>query len=1364
MDRDALIDALVDRGAASRAQLEKASRDLSGKALVDALVAEGCPPRQVAAAVCAVTGLREAPRSALLRPKLPPGLGVKPETWLELRAAPFDVEDDGSLAVAVTDPSVEVDLLTLDAPIPQLYVATAGEIEVALKRAFPGLADPDGETRLAPPTGPSPSEIRNAVPLDDEEAPRIGNDLPTVGLPALSDKDDDGFAEPPVTDAPVVVTRDDFNVPPTIASDELPPGFDDADDEDDDFDGPTQAVDPSAFLPQLASGLNAEALEDDEALAPPPADDDDDDGDFEPKTVAMSAHEMRQQLKAIGAVPRSQPDAEALIDAEEDAATLTLSKTEMRAALGRDKSDARVAFADTEGHAAAQTDLRPSMEVSADLEEDDILADVEAPAGRNPALLEPTGGTDEHNFDYSAAADEFDDGEGRELIATSASQAEATDEPARAIALDATDPSPGRDAAQEGDDFDESTLAAPLSDTGAAAEARGAPSPSMASSPTGSDEAEELSLQDDGVVAISDEDPFEESTQAAFERMLNAGDSSASVVTPARPIQLNDEDSDIFVGPVSDELPTQLPADPVAATRLSEDEERSAATQDGRGLRTEALPALSADDDDDDDLEVLDDDDDLVVVPTGDDDDDDDVFGADDHGDSGVDTGPTGPVAISGYEVRDVLGAGGMATVYRALQKSADREVALKILSPHLANDTAFVARFQREIRSSVALTHANIIRTYDYGDEQGIYYMATEVMDGGSLREVLQEHGRLPLALAVKFAEHLLRGIGHAHRRSMVHRDIKPANLMLSSDGYLKIGDFGIAKSETDENLTKTGALFGTPAYMSPEQALGRPVDARSDLFSCGIILYELLTGDNPYQAETASAALLKVSRADPPPILLENPVVPTLLLDVVQRLQTRDADERYQTAEQALDDLEPMIEQIDSHHDEVIATFLADREGTMRMLDDAHAELELRRGRAALRQSPPQKHVGGTALFLASRLAPNNEEISETLQRASKTHELSFGRTMDSRIHDAERSLQDDPHAPGLLRRISDLYKADGNPFKSAVYLREYLRVKPTDSHAQNQLRLMLGDHPLGGYTAGAGDDGGPGQLGEADIEEALDWSSIGMPGDDVTQLPPEDDATAEPMSATAQASDDADYDADSGGGGAAGLFYKPPEDVRPAQSQGDASEMLRQAAARARGGLQVVDAGPTPKGPPGATGADPLVGTPQAPKLDLPDWGEAGGPRGPAPTSSKPPPPVPGQSKPAPKGLIAAAVGAVIVLLLIGVGVWRFASFESSIDVSDVDPGGPTVARQAAMMSFAEARLEEGDPKSAAAALSYLIEIDGSTQAALQALIRRGVARAEAGDTEGAKADFRTVTERFPPDNFLHMEAKKRLDALE
>jgi serine/threonine-protein kinase len=246
------------------------------------------------------------------------------------------------------------------------------------------------------------------------------------------------------------------------------------------------------------------------------------------------------------------------------------------------------------------------------------------------------------------------------------------------------------------------------------------------------------------------------------------------------------------------------------------------------------------------------------------------------------------------YRVVSRLGSGGMAEVYLAHDQLLGREVAVKILHHHFAEDQEFVERFRREASSAAALSHPNIVGIFDRGEWNGTYYIAMEYVAGRSLKAIVRDHGALEPAVAIDTVIQILSAARSAHRRGVIHRDLKPHNVILDEDGRARVTDFGIARAGASD-MTMTGSVMGTAQYLSPEQAQGYAVSASSDIYSVGVILYELLTGVVPFQGETAVAIAFKQVSATPRPPSELNPALPASLDAVVLRALAKDPIERY-------------------------------------------------------------------------------------------------------------------------------------------------------------------------------------------------------------------------------------------------------------------------------------------------------------------------------------------------------------------------------------------------------------------------------------------------------------------------------------
>ena len=256
------------------------------------------------------------------------------------------------------------------------------------------------------------------------------------------------------------------------------------------------------------------------------------------------------------------------------------------------------------------------------------------------------------------------------------------------------------------------------------------------------------------------------------------------------------------------------------------------------------------------------------------------------------------------YRVVRKLGTGGMANVYLAEDQELGRSVAIKMLDERHSQDEQFVERFRREAKNAAGLSHPNIVSIYDRGQAEGTYYIAMEYLEGRTLKELLIARGPTPLAVAIDYARQILSALGFAHRHGIVHRDIKPHNVVVAPDGRLKVTDFGIARSGTSQ-MTETGSIIGTAQYLSPEQAKGAPVTPASDIYSVGIVLYEMLTGLVPFTGDTPLEIAMKHLSTTPLPPSEARPDVPHELDSIVLRALAKNPEDRYQSADEMDADL---------------------------------------------------------------------------------------------------------------------------------------------------------------------------------------------------------------------------------------------------------------------------------------------------------------------------------------------------------------------------------------------------------------------------------------------------------------------------
>jgi serine/threonine protein kinase len=259
------------------------------------------------------------------------------------------------------------------------------------------------------------------------------------------------------------------------------------------------------------------------------------------------------------------------------------------------------------------------------------------------------------------------------------------------------------------------------------------------------------------------------------------------------------------------------------------------------------------------------------------------------------------------YEVISELGQGAMGVVYKAKDPLIDRIVAIKTINLGLALDEKeeYEARFYQEAKAAGRLSHPNIVTIYDVGKSGDVAYIAMEFLRGRELRDILNDGQALPVERVLDVVAQVASGLAYAHEHGIVHRDVKPSNIMVGLDGHVKITDFGIARMESASVRTQTGMVLGSPKYMSPEQVMGKLIDQRSDIFSLGVVLYEMLTGKGPFVGENVNAIMYQTLNSVPPPPSTVSTAVPDMLNFIVAKALAKGLDDRYQSAKDLADDL---------------------------------------------------------------------------------------------------------------------------------------------------------------------------------------------------------------------------------------------------------------------------------------------------------------------------------------------------------------------------------------------------------------------------------------------------------------------------
>jgi serine/threonine-protein kinase len=257
-----------------------------------------------------------------------------------------------------------------------------------------------------------------------------------------------------------------------------------------------------------------------------------------------------------------------------------------------------------------------------------------------------------------------------------------------------------------------------------------------------------------------------------------------------------------------------------------------------------------------------------------------------------------GEVLSERYELEELVGTGGMSSVFRAHDRLLDRKVALKVLHEQYAADADYVARFRREARSVAALSHPNIVTVIDRGEHEGRQFIVFEYIEGQNLKRLIERRGPAPVATALELGIQVARGLSFAHQQGLVHRDVKPQNVLLNGNNEAKVTDFGIARSlDVQHGMTQTGTVLGTSDYIAPEQAQGQRVDEQTDVYSLGVVLYELLTSEVPFPAENFVAAAMRHINEPPPPVRDKRPDVPPRVDAAVQKAMAKDPSDRFPT-----------------------------------------------------------------------------------------------------------------------------------------------------------------------------------------------------------------------------------------------------------------------------------------------------------------------------------------------------------------------------------------------------------------------------------------------------------------------------------
>jgi eukaryotic-like serine/threonine-protein kinase len=280
-----------------------------------------------------------------------------------------------------------------------------------------------------------------------------------------------------------------------------------------------------------------------------------------------------------------------------------------------------------------------------------------------------------------------------------------------------------------------------------------------------------------------------------------------------------------------------------------------------------------------------------------------------------------GQVLADRYEVEELVGTGGMSSVYRAHDTLLDRKVALKVMHQHYGEDPEYVERFRREARSVASLSHPNVVTVIDRGEHEGRQFIVFEYIEGENLKQLIQRRGPAPVVTALELARQIAQALSFAHQQGLVHRDVKPQNVLLNGTGTAKVTDFGIARSlDVQHGVTQTGTVLGTSDYIAPEQAQGKDVDEQTDVYSLGVVMYELLTGEVPFPGESFVAVAMRHINEPPPPIRDKRPDVPPRVEAAVQRAMAKNPRDRFASMAELCAEIDACLAELHGGETQVI------------------------------------------------------------------------------------------------------------------------------------------------------------------------------------------------------------------------------------------------------------------------------------------------------------------------------------------------------------------------------------------------------------------------------------------------------------
>ncbi len=425
---------------------------------------------------------------------------------------------------------------------------------------------------------------------------------------------------------------------------------------------------------------------------------------------------------------------------------------------------------------------------------------------------------------------------------------------------------------------------------------------------------------------------------------------------------------------------------------------------------------------------------------------------------------------LSGFEPARIIGKGGMASIYLYENRLTGEQLAVKMLHSHAIDDQSAVTRFFHEVQASIRMDHKNIVKVIGYGEWQGNPAIVMEYIEGGDLKTSLGGIERVPVSVAAYITWQLFRGLDYSHRLGIIHRDIKPSNIMIDKSGRIKITDFGISQVSDLTRLTVSGDVIGTPAYMSPEQASGKKVDERSDIFSAGVLLYEMLTRSNPFLAENPSVTLLNIIRCNPPSVFELNPAVPYKMEVALDRLMARNPDDRVQSASEAAELMKEITHDSSStdFSEGSFIEFLRNPAEFSKKVSLEDSIRYLEKGKILLANEKDRPEKAAVEFYRSLFLYPGNSEAKDYLDSLTKKVAGADPKPSE-KLLELEQLVRADPNNVAMLMQIIKRARAEGDFIKAINYSKRLARLRPNDVYILGQIETLLpNDHLTSVITA--------------------------------------------------------------------------------------------------------------------------------------------------------------------------------------------------------------------------------------------------------------------------------------------------------